>query len=326
MKKKLILFFALTSFMLTGCAVGAAADGGITICVNEETLQCDTAPFIENGRTMVPMRKIFEALNAEVEWNGETRTVTAVKDDSEITLQVDNYTMYKNGAEETLDAAPVIVSDSTFVPVRAVSQSLNASVEWLGETQTVYINSPEAYNNALAQIGQAAQREEPTLMYAPDGRTIDVPNSEIEAYRNVGWYLEPVTLMYAPDGRTVYAPNSEVAAYQNVGWYLKPVTTMYAQDGRTVCVPMDEASDYRSVGWYDTYEEARAAASASAAASAASAGASQNSPNSGGRAVYRTPYGKRYHYDPDCGGKNSYQISMEQALNSGLTPCQKCAR
>lgn len=41
--------------------------------------------------------------------------------------------------------------------------------------------------------------------------------------------------------------------------------------------------------------------------------------------VYRTPYGKRYHYDPDCGGKNSYKITLKKALSAGLTPCKKCA-
>ena len=49
-----------------------------------------------------------------------------------------------------------------------------------------------------------------------------------------------------------------------------------------------------------------------------------NSPNSNGTAVYRTPSGKRYHYDLDCGGKNSYKISLDDAKSSGLTPCQKC--
>ena len=42
--------------------------------------------------------------------------------------------------------------------------------------------------------------------------------------------------------------------------------------------------------------------------------------------VYRTPYGKRYHYDPDCGGKNSYKITIEEAEKDGLTPCKKCVR
>ena len=44
------------------------------------------------------------------------------------------------------------------------------------------------------------------------------------------------------------------------------------------------------------------------------------------RTVYRTPSGKRYHYDPDCGGKNSYSTTLNSAISSGLTPCQKCAQ
>ena len=52
-----------------------------TIYVNKEILQCDVAPYIENGRTMVPMRKIFEALDAKVDLDGTTQTITATKDD-----------------------------------------------------------------------------------------------------------------------------------------------------------------------------------------------------------------------------------------------------
>lgn len=41
--------------------------------------------------------------------------------------------------------------------------------------------------------------------------------------------------------------------------------------------------------------------------------------------IYRTPSGKKYHYDPDCGGKNSYETTLNAAIADGLTPCQKCA-
>lgn len=47
---------------------------------------------------------------------------------------------------------------------------------------------------------------------------------------------------------------------------------------------------------------------------------------SNGRYVYRTPNGKRYHFDSECGGKNSYSVSLDDAKSSGLTPCQKCAQ
>lgn len=51
----------------------------------------------------------------------------------------------------------------------------------------------------------------------------------------------------------------------------------------------------------------------------------QNSNSSDGRTVYKTPTGKRYHFDPDCGGKNSSAVSLDDAISMGLTPCQKCA-
>ena len=44
------------------------------------------------------------------------------------------------------------------------------------------------------------------------------------------------------------------------------------------------------------------------------------------RGIYRTPSGKRYHIDPECGGKNSYEVSLEDVIKAGLTPCNKCAQ
>ncbi len=51
----------------------------------------------------------------------------------------------------------------------------------------------------------------------------------------------------------------------------------------------------------------------------------QNAPKGDGRTVYTAPTGKRYHFDPDCGGKNSSATTLDNALSRGLTPCQKCA-
>ena len=58
--------------------------------------------------------------------------------------------------------------------------------------------------------------------------------------------------------------------------------------------------------------------------STTSSGTQSNSNNTHGKSVYRTPSGKRYHYDPDCGGKNSYSTTLDSAISAGLTPCEKC--
>ena len=309
MMKRTINIFLAIAMLLAIISMPVLAEDNITIYVNEQMLQCDVAPYIENGRTMVPMRKIFEALDAKVDWEETTRTITATKGDIEIILQINNATMKNNGVDEALDVAPVIVGSYTFVPIRAVSQSLKADVEWLGHNQSVYINSPELFKQASENIAKTV------TMYAPDGRTIDVLESEIDAYKNVGWYIEPVTQMYALDGRTIYVPNSEVEAHKNVGWYLTPVTTMYAPDGRTIVVSQDEVSAYQNVGWYETEAQAKAANKVTSNTS------NSNNPSSDGY-YYRTPTGKKYHLDPNCGGKNSRRTTNI----SGLSPCSKCAQ
>lgn len=121
-------------------------------------------------------------------------------------------------------------------------------------------------------------------MYAPDGRTIEVSQGDVWAWKSVGWYEYPVVTMYAPDGRTVnvsteavgeweiagwtdgrktitiYAPDGRTAiiplyqlqAYLNVGWYDKPLVTMYSIDGRWCNIPESQTENYHSLGWYYT--------------------------------------------------------------------------
>ena len=49
-------------------------------------------------------------------------------------------------------------------------------------------------------------------------------------------------------------------------------------------------------------------------------------PDSNSGVVYRTPNGKRYHFSKTCGGKTSYEVTFDDAVSSGLTPCKKCVK
>lgn len=64
------------SFFLLFCSVVAAASQPIRVTVNRQALVMDTQPVMRNGRTLVPLRAIFEALGAAVEWEASTRTMT----------------------------------------------------------------------------------------------------------------------------------------------------------------------------------------------------------------------------------------------------------
>ena len=123
----------------------------ISVIVNGNQITFDQQPIISNERTLVPLRAIFEALSATVDWNGETQTVTSTRGNISVSLTINSKKMTKNGKEITLDVPAYLIGNRTLVPVRAIAEAFNCNVDWNGETQTVTINDkPE-------------QEEQPTI-------------------------------------------------------------------------------------------------------------------------------------------------------------------
>lgn len=103
-------------------------------------LDFDVAPTIINNRTMVPMRNIFEYFNAEIAWDGETKTIIAKSGDDIITMQVGQNFFFLNDEKIELDSPSVIINDRTLVPVRAISEALKREVGYNQNTKTVIIH------------------------------------------------------------------------------------------------------------------------------------------------------------------------------------------
>ncbi len=85
-------------------------------------------PFIENERTLVPVRVISEGLGASVEWNDSLKAVTIKQGDTTISMKIGSTEYTVNDEKKTLEAAPVIVNERTFVPIRAISEALGKIV------------------------------------------------------------------------------------------------------------------------------------------------------------------------------------------------------
>ncbi len=113
----------------------------IEVLIDGLELEMDTQPIIENNRTLVPLRAIFEALGAEVEWNPEARSIVAIKGEMSVKVWIGSLTAYKNGDVVTLDVAPKISNDRTLVPLRFVSEALGAEVGWDGIKRQVSIST-----------------------------------------------------------------------------------------------------------------------------------------------------------------------------------------
>lgn len=124
----------------------------ITVTLNGSKIYFDQPPIMQNDRTLVPMRKIFEAMGCNVEWDEESQMIDVWSGDENImTLWVDYESMWTPEAYIELDVPPIVVNDRTLVPVRAISESIGALVDWDDYTQTVIItynqkNSSSAVN------------------------------------------------------------------------------------------------------------------------------------------------------------------------------------
>ena len=141
MTKKLLSLMLVFLFAFT-TQVSALAEGlEVTVFVDNVQLEFDVNPIIENGRTLVPMRYIFEALGAQVDWIDETQTAVATKGEIKIEITVDSTEMKRNGEIITLDVPAKLLNDRTLVPVRAVSEGLGANVDWDEELFRVIITS-----------------------------------------------------------------------------------------------------------------------------------------------------------------------------------------
>ena len=113
----------------------------VTVTLDGEELAFDVPPQIINDSTFVPMRAIFEALGATVEFDDYTRVITAMAGSREIIMQLDNPIMTINGEQVELPNAPRLVDERTLVPVRAVAEGLSVDVGWDEDTRTVHLES-----------------------------------------------------------------------------------------------------------------------------------------------------------------------------------------
>lgn len=100
-----------------------------------------------NGRVMVPIRGVFEHMNAAVSWDPRTRVVTAHRGQDDIRLTINSYSALVNGRQVRLDSPATMVNGRTMVPLRFLSETLGASVEWIASSRLVEITTASANTN-----------------------------------------------------------------------------------------------------------------------------------------------------------------------------------
>ena len=158
----------------------------IAVIINGRALQTDVTPTIIQGRTMVPMRAIFEVLGADVKWDGATRKVTGEKEGTVVILHIDNDVALINGDPTYLDVPATIFDDRTMVPLRFIAESLGADVAWDDTTRTVTVNTHNALTETNNLVPETTDKYSAGEIYSLAGPAVTFIETYDQYGNNIG--------------------------------------------------------------------------------------------------------------------------------------------
>lgn len=128
-----------------------SGEEGIKVFVNGKKPVFDQLPVIKEGRTLVPVRAITEALGATVQYDPETGEIAIDRMNIRITLRLQSREALVNDQTIMLDVPANTINGRTVVPVRFISEALNSLVEYDSETEMIIITEDST--------GQATEQE-----------------------------------------------------------------------------------------------------------------------------------------------------------------------
>lgn len=136
-------------------ALAVMGQSRIPIFYNGVLDEAGTPAYVVDGRTLVPLREVFDNLGAAVYWRAQDQTILAYRGEEEVVMQIGNPLARMNGDVYRLDEPPRIYrtnrGDMTMVPARFVAESLGAEVTYVARTHQVHIDtSPMSFYREVA--------------------------------------------------------------------------------------------------------------------------------------------------------------------------------
>ncbi|MDH7578796.1 MAG: ABC transporter substrate-binding protein [Bacillota bacterium] len=124
----LAVLFLFTATLFNGTALTYAK--AFSVEIDGRELVSGASLLNEQGRIMVPVRDLGEALGLKVRWYADERMVTLQKGDLLLRLTVGSRVAEKNDEKGLMEVAPKVVNGRCFVPLRFVAQTFGCQVGW----------------------------------------------------------------------------------------------------------------------------------------------------------------------------------------------------
>jgi uncharacterized secreted protein with C-terminal beta-propeller domain len=143
--KKTYKIILLTLTLILCFTVTAFAQDLIKVYVDNERVDFDVAPFVENGRALIPLRGVFEKLGARVDWNKNLLEVVIKDNNNEIEMILGKDKVMVNGIIKDIDVPTKMINSRTFAPLRFAVENLGHTVRWEESTNSVYITKNDTF-------------------------------------------------------------------------------------------------------------------------------------------------------------------------------------
>ncbi len=237
-----IVFAIIIALMVSLVGVTWTVSGATAISVTVDGKGVnfpDAKPFIDgNGRTLIPVRFVTEALGAKVEWKAEVKEVYITKDTVKISLRINDRDIVVNNEIKTMDTKAIIKDDRTFVPIRYVAEGLGAKVGWNDGTKTVIITTGN--DKSYVQDFYKVNPDMPEELYMYEYK---LDPFEGKRYETNKWMVntfgtnEITELMGIAKGYIETCYNVDYRTLDKdeyvtkLKWYFMPGTRWYAGDG-----------------------------------------------------------------------------------------------
>lgn len=316
----------------------------MTAYLNNRAITLDVAPTVVNGRTMLPIRFVAEGFNLGVGWENDTRTVSIIRngfDDIEyqtISSMVPAYSgqpcVQINGNKPFFKDYEIIGSSFEFYAdldelgrCDVAMASIGTDIMPTEERESISSVTPTGWLNASYDIvdGGYLYNRCHLIGFQLTGENANERNLITGTrYLNIDGmlpfenmiddYVENTNNNVVYRSTPIFTENNLVAD----GVLLEAYSVEDNGAGINFCVYCYNVQPNINIDY------ATGANSIMDKIPDISIQTNQNTDATS--TIYRTPSGKRYHLDADCGGKNSYAITIEEANKSGLTPCSKCSK
>ncbi len=211
--KKFISLVLAVSLAISSMIYVSAADEGIRVYLEGSKIDFDVPPQTINDRTMVPIRAIFEAMGANVDWDDITQTAISTKDSTTVKMTLNSTTEYINDTAYTMDVTPVIINGRTLAPARYVAEAFGYYVNWDGMTQSVLISKKPNFDISQVKDGT---RKHPYKF----GDTIRINVFEIGATEPRATFDITLKGILSPEEMEQKINNSDYYTYSEDKYYL----------------------------------------------------------------------------------------------------------